>query len=94
MAPASSASSISLVKSPLPPASASGRSWIMSPVVRMTLISIRSPASTPAAAGETALHLARLHQRKRRAARADAQKIAADCGDLQVLGRPLCHGGV
>ena len=34
--PASSASSISLVNRPLPPASASGRSWMRSPVVRIT----------------------------------------------------------
>ena len=50
MAPASSASSISLVNRPLPPASASGRSWIMSPVVRMVLISIRSGARPQALA--------------------------------------------
>ncbi len=37
MSPRSSASSISLVNRPLPPTSASGRSWMLSPVVRMTL---------------------------------------------------------
>ncbi len=37
--PASNASSISLVKSPLPPASLSGRSWMRSPVVLMARIS-------------------------------------------------------
>src|ERR1700723_1907550 len=42
IAPASSAASISLVNRPLPPASASGRAWVASPVVRMTLSAIRS----------------------------------------------------
>ena len=39
--------------------------------------------------GEAALHLARLHQRQRRAARADAQDGGCeDCAiDLQMLGR-------
>ena len=50
MAPASSASSISLVNRPLPPASASGRSRIMSPVVRMISSAIRSAAMPWAAA--------------------------------------------
>ena len=36
ISPASSASSISLVNRPLPPTSASGRSWMRSPEVRMT----------------------------------------------------------
>ena len=36
ISPASSASSISLVNRPLPPTSASGRSWMRSPVVLMT----------------------------------------------------------
>ena len=49
MVPLSSASSISLVNSPLPPTSLSGRSWMVSPVVRMILISIRA-ASRPQAA--------------------------------------------
>ena len=39
--PASRAASISLVNRPLPPASASGRSWIMSPLVRMIAIATR-----------------------------------------------------
>src|SRR5262249_59506980 len=46
----SSASSISLVNRPLPPTSASGRSRIASPVVRITLISMRSGATACAAA--------------------------------------------
>ena len=40
--PARRAASISLVNRPLPPASASGRSWIASPLVRMILSSMRS----------------------------------------------------
>ena len=47
--PATSASSISLVNRPLPPTSASGRSWMRSPLVRITSISIRS-GSRPCAA--------------------------------------------
>ena len=50
IAPAASASSISLVNRPFPPTSASGRSWMASPVVRMILISMRSASSPPAAA--------------------------------------------
>src|SRR4029078_7513504 len=41
MAPAASASSISLVNNPLPPTSASGRSWMRSPLVRITSSAIR-----------------------------------------------------
>ncbi len=82
MAPASSASSISLVNRPLPPASASGRSWIMSPVVRMILISIRS-AVDAMGLGEPGLHLVGLHQRQRRTARTDTQNRGCDRG--------LCH---
>ena len=48
--PSIRACSISLVKSPLPPTSASGRSWIVSPVVRMTIISTASSAMPRAAA--------------------------------------------
>ena len=40
MLPAIRASSISLVNRPLPPTSASGRSWMRSPLVRMVTISI------------------------------------------------------
>src|SRR5205807_6263010 len=55
MAPASKASSISLVNSPLPPASAkglswSGLSWILSPLVRMTSILMASGATPHALA--------------------------------------------
>ncbi len=42
IAPARSAASISLVNRPLPPASARGRSWMMSPLVRMILSAMRS----------------------------------------------------
>ena len=50
MRPASSASSISLVNRPLPPTSDSGRSRIMSPLVRMISMPMRSGASPCAAA--------------------------------------------
>ena len=50
IAPATSAMSISLVNRPLPPASASGRSWIVSPVVRMALSAIRSAGQPCASA--------------------------------------------
>ena len=80
MAPLSSASSISLVNSPLPP------------VVERTVLDRVAggaddfdldPRGVEAAGqGEAALHLARLHQRQRRAARADAQDDS---------GRGLCH---
>ena len=53
MRPSSSASSISLVNRPLPPTSASGRSWMASPVVRMMLSSIAS-SDTPSAAASRA----------------------------------------
>ena len=43
---ASIASSISLTNRPLPPASLSGRSWMASPVVLMTTISIASGAAS------------------------------------------------
>ena len=50
IAPASSASSISLVNRPLPPASASGRSTMISPVVRKILTSMRSGSRAATAA--------------------------------------------
>ena len=72
MRPSSSASSISLVNSPLPPTSASGRSWM-----RVAggaddddldrLLARAQRRRQPRA------HHARLHQRQRAAARADAQ---------------------
>ncbi len=50
MSPASRASSISLVNSPLPPASGA-RSWIMSPEVRMVRMAIRASSMAWARAG-------------------------------------------
>src|SRR3954452_21825784 len=50
IAPSSSAMSSSLVNRPLPPASDSGRSWIASPVVLMTLSGSRSSGHRCAAA--------------------------------------------
>ena len=70
--PSLSASSISLVKRPLPPASASGRSWMRSPVVRITTISIMAGIE-PMRGGERFAHHMRLGQRKRAAARAKPQ---------------------
>src|SRR5439155_152962 len=58
MAPAMSASSISFVNKPLPPASANGRSRITSPLVRMTSSSMRSAASACAAARRARTSLA------------------------------------
>ena len=49
MRPASSASSISLVNRPLPPASDSGRSWMRSPLVEMTSMAKASSARSCAA---------------------------------------------
>ena len=83
IAPASSASSISLVNSPLPPTSDSGRSWMRSPEVRITSISIASSAQ-PCAARERRAHHARLRQRERAAARADAQR---HCRDIRLRHR-------
>ena len=48
--PASSASSISLVNRPLPPSSLSGRSWMVSPLVRMIANSMSSSLAPNAAA--------------------------------------------
>ena len=73
--PASSASSISLVNRPLPPASASGRSWMRSPLVRIDLD--RDPSGEAVRRGQRRAHHARLRQRQRAAARADAAGLHA-----------------
>ena len=79
IAPATSASSISLVNRPLPPASASGRSWMRSPVVRIATISIRSGIESMRR-GQRLAHHARLRQRQRAAARAEPQDaMSEDC---------------
>ena len=72
IAPSSSACSISLVNRPLPPTSASGRSWIASPVVRMTSDLDRVLADAMRRRQQPAHHM-RLRQRQRAAARADTQ---------------------
>ena len=58
MRPESSASSISLVNSPLPPASASGRSVMRSPVVRIGAIAAAMPMPESAVRTASACHSA------------------------------------
>ena len=58
ISPASSAMSISLVNRPLPPASASGRSWIASPLVRMMRSSMVSSPQPCASASRRRVSLA------------------------------------
>ena len=70
--PASSASSISLVNRPLPPASDSGRSWMRSPLVEMTTTSNAS-----------ARHAVRRHQPRLRFMRLRQGQRAAACSDFQ-----------
>ena len=69
--PASSAASISLENSPLPPISLSGASVSLSPDVVMVRISIAS-SGTPWASREQSLHQPRLDEGEVGAARADA----------------------
>ena len=72
ISPRSIAASISLVNRPLPPASESARSWIMSPLVRMMTISNRA-SSDAMRRGEQAARLMRLREGERRAPGADFQ---------------------
>ena len=74
IAPARSALSSSFVNRPLPPASDSGRSWIASPVVLMTLErqTLRGAGRAPRRDG---LRLVRLRERQRRAAGADDEGV-------------------
>ena len=76
--PASSASSISLVNSPLPPASASGRSVMRSPVVR-----IGSTLTGNSGRRQRLAHGFRLDQRQRAAARSERHDGGACVGRLQ-----------
>ena len=71
MRPSSNASSISLVNRPLPPISASGRSWMTSPVVVMATMSM-SCGEGGVRHQQSRRRLGRLGERQRAAARADA----------------------
>ncbi len=86
ISPASSASSISLVKRPLPPASASGRSWMRSPVVLIARTSNVEPARAVRRL-EPLAHLVRLRQRQRRPARTQS-----DCSKLARAVLPMLGG--
>ena len=71
---ASIASSISLTNRPLPPASLSGRSWMASPVVLMTTISIASGAASAGTdRGQRIAHQSGLGEGELAAARAESQ---------------------
>ena len=72
MRPASSASSISLVNRPLPPASDSGRSWMRSPLVVIDL-DREGVFRQVVRRHQPGARLVRLRQRQRAAARSDPQ---------------------
>ena len=76
MRPSSSASSISLVNSPLPPISISLRSCTASPVVLMRHdLEIVRPAQIGMGRRQAVAHHPRLHQRQRTPARTDADRL-------------------
>ena len=91
ISPASRASSSSLVNRPLPPASASGRSWMRSPVVLMARTS-NACAPAPCAASSRARTSRGLRQRERRAAGADSYAWLLARAILPVLGDPHTVG--